>query len=190
MFDSRVITGYLVAQSVPGARQAGGVDLNALLDRLRERVVATIGSDHLAAVEREPSSEAAQRRLSATIAQAAADDTRLALELAELRDQLDAGGGRRFIAKVAGRVTTHANGPDESRPTPPPPGDPDAPTTSVKIVLAIGKIVALTGITFIFLRLADKPLREVPPGAYVFLAGIGIVVIGSVMHRSAGRTRD
>lgn len=176
---------------MPGAREAGGVDLNALLDRLRERITAKIGSDPLAALGQQPHSAAAQRRMSATLAEAEADDPGFALELTNLRAELDACGGRRFIAKVAGRVTTHTDGPgDEPRPTPPPPEDPDAPTTQVKVVLAIGKVVALTGITFIFLQLADKPLRGVPPGAYAFLAGIGIVVIGSLMHRSGGRTRD
>ena len=180
--DSGVISGYLIAFLLRGARRLADRSFESLLDKLANVIEQRIGRRPLETLQRNPGDTEANSRLCRKIEAAARTDQAFASELETLIRKLDRRGGRKVINQVYAQKNVqafdqgiavgrdlHFNVPD--------PTDLSGAPGWVKTMYALGAVVAVLGLGYVMFTLKSDGS---PISFGVFILGCIMLLIGEV----------
>jgi hypothetical protein len=195
--DGGIVVGYVTAWLFRGARQLADSAVESLLDRLARLVERRLGHRPIDALEQRPHDAETRNRVGASVAEQARRDPTFARELSQLVAELDRRGARQIINQVNAQVNLQAFdhgivvGRDYNVVDVPDPSDLSGAPVWVKLFLALGAAVCVTGLfIFGYTMFTDTPdlsdpssfgdvPRGIPLAAGVFFAGFLITGIGT-----------
>jgi hypothetical protein len=185
VLDGGLVTGYLTAALLRGARRVADQTVESLLERLIEVVELRLGRRPLEQLERSPSDAEVHAQVARNIDAAIDTDPAFAGELATVIAQLDQHGAHSLVNQVearfnvqaiesslaAGRDLTYLNHPD--------PTDLSGAPSWAKTCIVIGVLLVFTGVAVGMYGVTtinpDTTTAGPPPG---FVASTALTIIG------------
>lgn len=204
MIEGGVVAAYLAALLGGAAKRFVDGRIDGGLKSLYDRVTNRLGGGVVRDLRDNPNDASTQNRVARAVENVAAVDRRFAEDIAAIVDQLDRAGGRSFVNSIQAHTVIQNQGGDQathggvihktSMRSSRHPSDYSGAPVWVKVVTALGAVLALGGMVLLVVDVAtvmssgqDEFGRPLPPGladlkrgGLLFMCGLAVLLLGAV----------